>query len=258
MGNIVTCLQSPEALTGCLQSISAQTTAPETVIVIHEQLRRQTEQAIAAFAINTIYTPDMTPGLAIQLGLKALLSKTSNLRSVTLLDQDVRLQPTFVEAFERVFDLQPNVGLVAPWVLRDGRHPDLDPGPCPMSPGPDARQPLPSYCAIRTEILEAESQPTWETFFASGWTAFTFPGPMVSLVPPNRWSRHPAPRRRYSGMSLIQSQSLQFVLQWFRSAPLADKLRWLTRMALEPQRVTSRLGLLIRSRRAKPQSDAPR
>ena len=254
MGFVVTCFASPESLPACLYTIAKQTVPIKAVLVVHERFRT----AVRSPDLTVIYTSDDSLSAARQLGLEALLQDQPPLRSIAVIDQNVRLEPTFVEACEQIFQAQPCVGLVSPWVLRDGKQPDLDPGPCPMSLATVSGEELPLYAAVRTEIPDASPQPTWDALATGGWTAITFPGPLVSLAPPRGRSQHPRPKRRYSGMALIQSQSLQSTLQWFRSAPLADKLRWLARTALQPKRVTSRLGLLIRGRLRKPPTDPPR
>ncbi len=258
MGVVVTCFESPENLAGCLETIAQQTTPPKVVLVAHERLRQGAEAAARASDVSVMYVAAESVRSGRELGLEALLRVEPTLQSVAHLDQEVRLESTFVTACERVFDSQPLTGLVAPWILRDGKYPDLDPGPCPMALATVSGDELPPYCAIRTEILETARHATWDTLATGGWTAITCPGPLVSLAPLQGHNRHRRPKRRYSGMALIQSQSLQLTLQWFRSAPLPDKARWLARTALQPKRVMSRLGSMIRSRLRKPPTDAPR
>ena len=258
MGLIVTCMDNPKSLPACLNSIAMQTTAPKTIVVVHEGLRQHTEGVIHSARMNVIYTSEMSSRQAQHLGLQSLLTNEPELRSVTQIVQDVRLKANYVEACEHVFEHQPDIGLVSPWILRDGKRPDLDAGPVPMSFESMEDKELPPYSAIRTEILEATTHPTWNTFTAGNGTALTYPGPLLSVAPPNGRSRHTAPKRRYSGMSLIVSQSLQFTLQWFRSAPLPDKVRWLTRTALQPRQAIARLKLLIGSRLRKRQTGPER
>lgn len=253
MGLVVTCFENPENLPSCLETIANQTTPARIVLVAHERLRQKIEAAAQSAGCKVIYASDPSVRTGRGSGRDALLRSESNLRSIAQLDQDVRLEPTFVAACERIFDDQPLTGSVSPWILRDGRYPDLDPGPCPMSLEMLSGEELPPYCAVRTEILQK-----WDTSAAEAWPAITFPGPMVALAPAPGRSRRARPKRRYSGMALIQSQSLQFTLQWFVSAPLPDKLRWLARTALQPRRVMSRLALLIGSRLRKPPAEPPR
>ena len=254
MGLVVTCLANPESLPACLATIAHQTESAKTVLVVQDRLRQQTDAIVRSADLDVIYTSEGSVHGARGLGLAALLQTELNLRSIAHIDQDVRLEAEFVAACELVFERQPDVALVSPWVLRDGKRPDLDPGPVPMSLTAVAAEDLPRYSAVRTEILEAHTHPAWKNLTAGRWTAFTFPQPLVSLVPPRGRNRHPRPRRRYSGMALIQSQSLQFTLLWFRSASLPDKLRWLARTALQPKPAVSRLMLLLR----KPPTAAPR
>lgn len=86
----------------------------------------------------------------------------------------------------------------------------------------------------------------------SAWPDLTFPGPPIEHRPPRK-----KPRRRYSGMALIQSQSLSFTIRWFLAAPLPEKARWLGRILRQPQRVTNWLAWQVKSRlRPAPSGDA--
>jgi glycogen(starch) synthase len=241
-GIVVTCFESPNHLFGCLESIGKQSVSTSAVVVADERLRSQ----LKATSIPVIFTSDRSA--VRKMGLDALLKTEPHLRSIAIIDQDVRLEPFFAAACESVFASQPRVGLVLPWILRDGKRPDLDPGPSPLSLSTVAGTALPPYATIRTEILLNHSSPSWDSLATDNWTAFTYPAPLVTLVPPRGRTTHPSPKRRYSGMALIQSQSLQFALQWFMSAPLSEKARWLGRIARQPQRLTKWLEWQIRSR----------
>ncbi len=249
MGIVLTCLESPENLAACLATIQTQTTTANTVVVVVELLRPH----VLAINAQVCYTQSQSLQNAKHLGLDALVATNPNLRSIAFLTQDTRLSPDFIAACESVLTLQPTIGLVAPWIIRDGKRPDLDPGPCPVSLS-TAESPLPPCAAIRTEILLSTPNPTWKSLAAASYTAFTYPGALVTLVPPTG-RRHPRPKLRYSGMALIQSQSLHFALRWFMSAPLPEKARWLGRILRQPQRVTKWLQWQIRSR-LRPASDA--
>ena len=107
--------------------------------------------------------------------------------------------------------------------------------------------PIPPCSAIRVDLLDQNELPAFDTILRYGSSAFTFPGPLVTLVPDNGRS-HRRPKRRYSGMALIQSQSLPFALRWFLSAPLPEKARWLGRILRQPQRVAKWLQWQLRSR----------
>ena len=241
MGILVTCFESPENLSACLKCIASQTLSTPVVVVAAQKFKTliQTEGAPVIFMSD-----NSTQGLR----LRALQASNPELRCVATIDQDVRLDPTYAAACESIFANQPHVGVISPWILRDGKQPDLDPGPSPMSLAAVAGTALPPYSAVRTELLQTDSTPTWDLLRTGGWAAFTYPGPLLSLAPSSGRSAHPRPKRRYSGMALIQSQSPQFALQWFLSAPLSEKARWLGRVALKPQRLTNWLGWQIRSR----------
>ena len=77
----------------------------------------------------------------------------------------------------------------------------------------------------------------------SAWPNLTFPGPPIDRRPPRKGAR-----RRYSGMALIQSQSLSFTIRWFLAAPLPEKTRWLGRILRQPERVTNWLAWQVKSR----------
>lgn len=245
MGIVLTCLESPDRLGNCLQTIASQTETPMTVVVSNQRSEGLT--TVQAHTLQLISTPTGDVEAAARTGIKALLDAHPNLRSIAIIDQNVRLAPTYVESCERIFDRHTSIGLVSPWVLRDGKNPDLDPGPSPMSLDDLSGVPVPAYSAIRTDLIVQTSLQTWDAVAHSGLSAFTYPGPLVTLVPANGRS-HPHPKRRYSGMALIQSQSLSFALRWFLSAPLPEKARWLGRILRQPQRVIKWLQWQVRSR----------
>ena len=245
MGIVLMCLQTPGNLKGCLQTIALQTEAPVVVIVAYEGF--PTPTSIGGHEVLRISLSKNGNEAAIPTGIKALLEAHPNLQSIAVIDQNVRLAPTYVESCERVLRLHRRIGAVSPWILRDGKNPDLDPGPSPMSLDDLSVVPIPPYSAIRTELLSQPTWPTWDALARSGLSASTYPGPLVTLVPANG-HRHPGPNRRYSGMALIQSQSLPFALRWFLSAPLPEKARWLGRILRQPQRVTNWLQWQVRSR----------
>lgn len=242
MGIIVTCFDSPERLAGCLAAIDQQTQHPTVYVVASEKLKARIE--IPAFVSNAIFTSAIQSEVVQQVTLKALLGAHPNLRSILMVDQNVRLESNFVEVCERIFQLHPAVGVITPWVLQTSKHPDLDPGPSPMSLDSLNGQPLPRYSALRVELAVTSEPHTWDLVRGGDWSAFTWPGPLVSVIarPGHR------PKRRYSGMALIQSQSIQFAIRWFLSASLPEKARWLGRFARQPQRLTKWLEWQIRSR----------
>jgi hypothetical protein len=56
------------------------------------------------------------------------------------------------------------------------------------------------------------------------------------------------PRRRYSGMALIQNPSAGFAFAWFLAAPLREKARWISRIVLHPRRIVRWIGWQMRQR----------
>ena len=245
MGIVLTCLESSERLSDCLNTIELQTEPPMIVLVTNQKLQSLSSLPTHSVQILSVSTRD--DETAARLGIHSLLSTHPNLQSIAIINQNARLAPTYVESCERTLLLNPAIGLVSPWILRDGKNPNLDPGPSPMSPTNLDGAPIPPCSAVRVDLLKDNELPAFDAILHSGYSAFTFPGPLVTIVPANGRS-HPRPRRRYSGMALIQSQSLPFALRWFLSAPLPEKARWLGRFLRQPERVTKWLRWQIRSR----------
>jgi len=252
LGIVVTCFESPERIGGCLDTIARQSLKTKAVLVVDERLRGKIGQGIEAAArsggVSMIYSTEPSIQTARQIATDSLLASDPNLRSIAFIDQDARLEPSFAAACESVMECQPSVGLVSPWIFREGKRGDLDPGPCQVSAGDIAESDLPLCSAIRVEILfqkPSTATLTWAALADGGWIAFTYPGPMVTMLPPRRRRDHRRPRR-YSGIALIQFPSTQFVLQWFWSAPWLEKIRWLARSVRQPQQMIRRFGFRLR------------
>ena len=245
-GIVLTWLRNPGNFPGCLENISNQTRAPIVAIVAYEGYPPSASIA-GQKVILTSVSEKVDLEAATLIGIRALTDAHPNLQSISVVDQNVRLAPNYVESCQRILGLHPDIGIVSPWILRDGENPDLDPGPSPMSFDSLKGVRLPTYSAVRTQLMKQDSLPTWDELLGTEFSAFTYPGPLVTLLPPTRRG-HPRPKRRYSGMALIQSQSLHFALRWFMSAPLPEKARWLGRILRQPQRVTKWLQWQIRSR----------
>jgi hypothetical protein len=205
-------------------------------------------------SLTVLYTSQRSMDAAKHLGYGALLAAAPRLRSIACIPEHARLEPCFAAACESVFERQPGVGLVSPWILLDGVHKDLDPGPTPVSLAGVTDAELPPCSALRVEVIlqaqnfhVADAQPCWETLADGGWSAVTYPGMLVSVHPPaNQSARNSYQERRFSGMALIQSGSAQFALQWFLKAPWPEKAKWLGRIFSHPQRVARWMSWQIR------------
>ena len=241
MGIIVTCAESPARLKGCIDSLQRQSRTAEIVVVIDERLEKAPGAATLG-STRQIYTSERKPEAMAQLGLRALLIEFPNLQSVVQLDQDVRLEPNWLSVCDGIFMVQPAVGIVSPWLLRQGRRSDLDPGPSPTFLDKFALSKLPQCSMVRIDALQHPER---------RWAAYTFPGPMATILPPAGSNSHPRANRRYSGMALIQSPSARFALLWFMSAPLIEKLRWLGHIARRPKRLLVWVGWRVRMMLAK-------
>jgi glycosyltransferase involved in cell wall biosynthesis len=242
LGIVVTCFENLERIPGCLEAIAGQSLAATAVLVVDDGLYKKIGPEIEAASrsgVPVLNSPEPTIEAARRIGLHSLLAAEPSLRSVVFIDQDVRLDSSYAASCESVLGAQPQIGLVSPWILREAKRGDLDPGPCPVSLNDVAETELPMYSAIRVEALlqkPATVTPTWSTLADGAWYAFTYPGPLVTLLPQRGRRDHRRPNR-YSGMALIQSPSALFVLQWFWSAPLLEKFRCLASMGKRPQRV---------------------
>jgi glycogen(starch) synthase len=236
-GIVVTCRESPGRLTSCIDAIVAQGELARAIVVLDEKLR---SEVLTVAGFQTIYTSGQRPAAMAQAGLSALLEIAPDLGWVVHIDQDVRLVPEFARTCTLLFAAHPELGMVSPWILRDGSKRSLETGP--ESPllrlrGGDE---LPFCSAIRTGIAVAPPGS------GSGQTAITYPASLIAILPPRGRRSHALPKRRYSGMALIQSQSAQFALLWFMAAPPREKLRWMMRVIRQPGRLLRWIGWRVR------------
>jgi glycogen synthase len=254
-GIVVTCLERPDLVPGCLENISAQIVPPKAIIVIiHERFRKPIGDSLsvgayaaAADHLSVLYTTEASPDAAWHPGADALLSMHPRLRAVALVSEKVRLAPLYVREAESVFERQPGVGLTLSWISHEGGN-ELDTGPCPVSArGFTSRDPV-EYAAVRVEVFRAaqrlrEASPAatgWEAISealaSGGWSAVTYPDLLVSVLPSAGRSRRTKPHKRYSVMALAQSVSPTLALKWFLGAPWREKARWLRQGIQQPRR----------------------
>ncbi len=246
MGIVVTCLDQPQRLADCLHSIIAQSVTVTTVVVVAENLRQSVASVFRNITTDQphnmqwVFIQDASGDGAVAIGIAHLRERVPQLRSVALLDQNAQPASDYAARCESAFALQPSLGLVSPWLTVSDRRKELDPGPCPLSFNSAAECDLPMYSAVRLIAIPAGSEGQESRWLKEGgWTAVTYPGLIVTVSSPPLSRRLFAPRRRYSGMALIQSGTLRFALMWFMGAPWGEKLRWLGRVAGQPRRALS-------------------
>jgi glycogen(starch) synthase len=253
LGIVVTCFDSLARLEGCIESIVKQSVSAATVVVVDEKLGKvcgSINRRVSALTqeVSVLYTSDHCLEAARRVGAKALLEATPGLRSIAWIDEHVRLEVSYVSAFESIFECQPHVGLVSPWIFQGGTHKYLDPGPSPVTLAGAAEWESPQCSAIRVQVLldaraarhenapQSEAAVLYSALTEGGWSAVTYPGFLVSILPPmGRGVRVMPARRRYSVMALIQSGSAHIAMQWFLAAPWQEKARWIGRILSNPQ-----------------------
>jgi glycogen synthase len=245
MGFVVTCSETPERMASTVASIRLQTQPVPCVIVLDAVLRERAG-AEANGVDQVIYLQNFSPATAASRGFEALLALWPNLRAMAILDRTMRLAPSFAAACETALSYRPSAGVVAPWVLREGRRSHLDAGPMPLAAPILRQENLPYGCAIRVEaVLSPEGQ---------RWDAVTYPETLLFAEETHRANK--LPRRRYSGMALIQNPSAGFAFAWFLAAPLREKARWIGRIVLHPRRIVRWIGWQMRQRVPKPSPSA--
>jgi hypothetical protein len=199
--------------------------------------------------VLVLYTSGQSLEAAKRIGVEALLEAAPLLRGIAWVNEHVRLELSYVSALETVFELQPQVGLVSSWGFLDGAHKYLDAGPASIMLTGTAGSELPQCSAVSVKVLldaqasrcenppPSEDEATlWKTLAEGGWSAATFPGFLMSILPPvGRGARTMPYRRRYSVMALIQFDSAHIAMRWFLDAPWREKVRWIGRILSKPQ-----------------------
>jgi len=225
-GFVIVCSGDSDRLSATIASVGAQT-QPVFFLVVLDAALRDRAQMDSIDSEKVLFVEDCSYSQAARAGFEALLAQKSNLQAVAILDQTMRLAPSFAVTCQNVLLNQPGVGLVSSWVAQEGTYTCFDTGPLPVAAGAIRKDSLPCGCAIRVEaVLAPESE---------RWSAVTYPEPLLFVHAPH--SVRKVPRRRYSGMALIQNPSTQFALDWFLAMPMRQKLSWVGRIALHPYRV---------------------
>ena len=227
MGFVVVGTKDIDQTLASIASVRAQSEAAPLVLVLDATLREWTF-AEANPQGRVIYAEDCSQAKAAECGFNGLLDLCPNLDSVTILDSDMRLAPSFATVCQQVLRSHCGVGVVSTWAWRVGAGRGLDTGPWPVLVQPGWEAVLPLGCAIRVEAVLAHRSNAGKT-----WSAVTYPEPLVSISETGR-NRS---KRRYSGMALIQNPSAVFALKWFIAAPLREKARWIGRILLRPKRI---------------------
>jgi glycogen synthase len=254
LGIVVTCFDSLDRLGGCVESIARQNIKATAIVVVDEKLGNAgslVNRAISAQnqRVSVLYISGQSLEAAKRIGAEALLEAAPMLRGIAWIDEHVRLELSYVSALESVFELQPQVGLVSSWGFLDGARKYLDAGPASVMLTGTAGSELPQYSAVSVKVLldaqaaRCENAPPsedaaalWRTLVEGGWSAATFPGFLVSTLPPiGRGARTMPYGRRYSVMALIQFGSSHIAMRWFLEAPWQEKARWIGRILSNPQ-----------------------
>jgi glycogen synthase len=230
VGFVITCMDRPELVSGCIETIVNQTLRSEMVIIFARNRDRPflESAAVEAGRFSMLYTSDESPEEARVLGARALLVGAPALRSIAFLGEGVRLDPAFVNLCESVFQRHAGIGLIS-------------------SGGGD----LMGCDVIRVEAFFAIAGKTdaaaggeaiMDEFTRAGWGIVTCPALLTSAGPHVRANgKRSKSDRRYSVIALAQSRSTQFALNWFLALPRREKLRWLLRAAREPQSILQRM-----------------
>ena len=226
LGFVVTCAEAPQSLASTLDCVRSQTQPGPCVVVLAAALRDRAGAALQG-ASQIIWMENFSPSAAASRGFAALLALQPDLRAVAILDQTMRPADSFAARCETAFVRQPSAAIVSPWVLRQGQRSYLDAGSVSL-PAPLLQQhDLPYGCALRIAAVYAPASQTWASWM--------YPQTLLSVDQPHRARK--LPRRRYSGLALIQNRSTGFALQWFLAAPLRAKARWIQRIVLDPSRL---------------------
>ena len=235
LGFVITCAEAPQRLASTVASVRAQTQPAPCVVVLAAALHDRAGAAVQGVD-QVIYMENFSPSAAANRGLAALLALQPDLCAVALLDQTMRPMIAFAERCEMAFASQPSAAIVSPWVVRQGRRTRLDTDFVPLDSHLLQQQDLPFGCALRIAAMQAPA--------SQKWASLMYPEALLSVDQPHRARK--SPRRRYSGLALIQNRSAGFALQWFLAAPLREKARWISRIVLHPGRLLHWLAWQIR------------
>ena len=234
-GIVVTCLEHAERLAGCLDSIRRQTQAAEGVVLVIGPAQRFAAEQARPEGWTMVCTEEAAPERARRMGAEALLESAPHLLGIAFLDQNARVEPSYVQTCASVLEQRPEVGAVSSWVRYEGQRIEYDARPTSLMPAA-ANDSAIGYASVRVAAFLA----------GGGWTTITWPDVLVSVDRPQSDSVG-VKERRYSVMALAQRGSANLALSWFLAAPLKEKVRWVRRGLAEPRRTARSLAWLARS-----------
>jgi hypothetical protein len=242
MAVVVTCMDRPELLPGCLASISRQTQSAAKVIVAGGTLSRE-----AAVQSEVEFLEAPSAAAARELGLQRVLQSTPMVRGVVFLNEGVRLDPEHLSVSESVLERQPGVGLVTSFLQYESPRENLNETPIPGSPWTSDDLDHMPCMALRAGALQSRE--------AAGtvWASVRYPGILASVISTRDSSAMAGAKRkkRYSAMSLAQHGSMRFTLHWFLAAPWNEKARWVGRVITRPRRTVHWLAWHLRAAAAR-------
>jgi glycosyltransferase involved in cell wall biosynthesis len=208
LGVVVTCLETPKALAGCLRCLEAQQpTARARAVVVDERFAFPADSLLeAGYAVVRVAGVSLDQARTI--GAQALLSADSGLRAIVFLSESARLRPGCIKAVESAF------------------------GPGRMTGSFDSLNvPAADFLAVSTAA--------WR---AGAYAAATYPAELVETI-----RQSPAPAAgTYSILAAAQRGTGGLGLDWFLAAPAREKMRAVARAAAHPGRAVRWLAAQAR------------
>jgi glycogen synthase len=245
VGIVVTCLERPDLLPGCLASIRDQTVPADKIVVVLNERHRFTCETTG---IESFPIAPCPVEAARKFGFRRLLDGDPELRAVVFVNENVRLQPQYVGTAESVFDRQPQVGLMFSILAYEGCGNRLEAPPSPdWSSAVRDCDAIPCV-AVRAEAFlstvagaEVLAEPR-----AERWTAVTYPDVLVSAIPAGHANASGSPKR-YSAMAIAQHGS-GISLQWLISSSMTEKARSVRRALTQPRQAAQWLTWRLNGR----------
>jgi glycogen(starch) synthase len=203
-------------LDACLESIRRQRRAPSAVVVMAAASRRDpadpAERVTGDAGWKVLRAAGLSAEAARHSGIRAVLEGPTVPRGIAVLDAHCRLESSFVEACETVFDTDARVGLVSSWLGegRNGRQ--IAVRPAAALPYQWLIDDVGPCCAFRTSALldlewvhdAVDGLPAVPDLalgiLAADWLAVTYPAVLcrsVDHAAPARIALAAAARRRF-------------------------------------------------------------
>jgi glycosyltransferase involved in cell wall biosynthesis len=197
--NVVVCAETLEAADGVLQSLGAQTIAPEAVAVVYRRSTKAPPDRSVRFGVATDllfqHVPSVSRARAWNDGF-ALLSRGSSPVFWAFLDEHDTLEPDCLERMAGVFSSRPDIGVVTPWIERTGPTGGFDARPCPSMAHQMTGNEVASASGFNTRALDAtgpfrpslpREHDVWalaNEVMAKGWAAATLPSLLARRASP--------------------------------------------------------------------------